>query len=346
MKYLINKSVYAIICFLTLFNSINAADETDANWMKYLPDSKYLNEINIPGTHDSGTYDIGQLSNSKIWNKVMSRSGLNAVFSAKSEFGRTQDLDIKEQLEHGIRYLDIRLSTTDEKKSTLYLSHGNNLPAIDTVPCVDINSKNDVLYFSQVIKECIDFLKKQTKETIIMHLKEENISEKTNDVAKLIGKEIKDLSEYFYDETTVPQLGKVRGKIVLFTRNGYKYNNKALGIRVNVKDMGGCRDYPDDGKKCYPVLYNNSDINFKYLIQDAYNLDGPDKWDLVQNTITKFVSFKDNEDKIITGSKNTDLTINFMNMGRMEFSFDNAEKIRDTAGDFLFDSGIEESANY
>jgi len=73
--------------------------------MKYIPDTKYLNEINIPGTHDSGTYDIGQLSNNKIANKIISMSGLNLVNGIKSNLGRTQDLNIKEQLEHGIRYL-------------------------------------------------------------------------------------------------------------------------------------------------------------------------------------------------------------------------------------------------
>jgi len=30
----------------------------DANWMSYLDTAIKLNEINIPGTHDSGTYSI------------------------------------------------------------------------------------------------------------------------------------------------------------------------------------------------------------------------------------------------------------------------------------------------
>eukprot|EP00833_Pecoramyces_ruminatium_P002271 jgi/Orpsp1_1/1176303/evm.model.c7180000057129.2 len=264
MKNLINKSVSFIICSLILIKNVNAANDIDANWMTYIPDSKYLYEINIPGTHDSGTYDIGQFSNSKILNKIASRSGLNAINAAKSEFGRTQDLDIKEQLEHGIRYLDIRISTTDNEENIFYLSHGNNLPVIDTVSCIDLNSKND---------------------------------------------------------------------------EGY-------GIHLRIGGMGGCRDYPDDGKVCYPIYYNTSNANIKYVIQDAYNLDGPDKWDLVKNTITKFVSFRDEKENIIKGSKYTDLTLNFMNMARMEFNKDSFEGVVNSAGDFFFDSGIEESANY
>ncbi|KAG4088867.1 hypothetical protein H8356DRAFT_957624 [Neocallimastix lanati (nom. inval.)] len=37
-------------------------DQMDSNWMSYVKDDLKLNQINIPGTHDSGTYDI-----SKSW---------------------------------------------------------------------------------------------------------------------------------------------------------------------------------------------------------------------------------------------------------------------------------------
>eukprot|EP00833_Pecoramyces_ruminatium_P004142 jgi/Orpsp1_1/1178174/evm.model.c7180000064326.1 len=289
MKNLINKSVFLFICSLILIKNVNAANDIDANWMTYIPDSKYLYEINIPGTHDSGTYDIGQFSNSKILNKIASRSGLNAINAAKSEFGRTQDLDIKEQLEHGIRYLDIRISTTDNEENIFYLSHGNNLPVIDTVSCIDLNSKNDE----------------------------------------------EDFDKYFYDGNTFPKLGEVRGKIILVTRNEYLHKKhgkpEGYGIHLRIGGMGGCRDYPDDGKVCYPIYYNTSNANIKYVIQDAYNLDGPDKWDLVKNTITKFVSFRDEKENIIKGSKYTDLTLNFMNMARMEFNKDSFEGVVNSA---------------
>ena len=38
--------------------------------MKYIHGTKYLNEINIPGTYDNGNFDICQLTNNKIIYKI------------------------------------------------------------------------------------------------------------------------------------------------------------------------------------------------------------------------------------------------------------------------------------
>lgn len=65
-----------------------------------------LNEINIPGTHDSATQYV------KL-----------ALFS------KCQCLNIKEQLDAGFRYLDIRLAVDNEK---LKLVHGFT-PAKQTI---------------------------------------------------------------------------------------------------------------------------------------------------------------------------------------------------------------------
>ena len=60
-------NLFYYIITLLFINVINTEDENiDANWMKYISDNKYLNQINIPGTHDSGTYDIGKLFNNKL----------------------------------------------------------------------------------------------------------------------------------------------------------------------------------------------------------------------------------------------------------------------------------------
>ncbi|KAL6591759.1 hypothetical protein U3516DRAFT_918677 [Neocallimastix sp. 'constans'] len=40
-----------VICITILF--ANAEDKIDVNWMSFLSDDTYLNNINIPGTHDS-----------------------------------------------------------------------------------------------------------------------------------------------------------------------------------------------------------------------------------------------------------------------------------------------------
>ena len=77
----------------------------------------FINNITIPGTHDSGTYDIGQLTNFNIFNKIFR----NIETSVLSGAGQTQDLDITEQLNSGIRYFDIRIANNKNNPTYLFL---------------------------------------------------------------------------------------------------------------------------------------------------------------------------------------------------------------------------------
>jgi len=90
---------YCRIIIFIISSFVNA-ENYDAKWMSLLDRKLKINEINIPGTHDSGTYNVAIV---------------------KSPIAQTQYLNIKEQLENGIKYLDIRLSLDDEKN--VYLSH-------------------------------------------------------------------------------------------------------------------------------------------------------------------------------------------------------------------------------
>ncbi|ORY12472.1 PLC-like phosphodiesterase [Neocallimastix californiae] len=134
-------------------------------------------EIKTKGTHDTGIYDIG-----KVWksstenNKIIDGSFFASV---KSLTAQTQDLNIKDQLKNGIRYLDIRLHL-DAKDEPPYLYHGY-------FACYDSNTE-DYLYLKNVLKYCIYFLVDHKDETIILHLKREGIKDEitNNDIAKLI----------------------------------------------------------------------------------------------------------------------------------------------------------------
>lgn len=96
-------------------------------------------------------------------------------------------MDITEQLNNGIRSFDIRLSTSDEKPNNLFLSHGDGLPIINTVPCVDTKKNGyHILYFSDVIDECVKFLDNHKEETIMLHISKESVSKETADIQNLI----------------------------------------------------------------------------------------------------------------------------------------------------------------
>jgi len=117
------KFITIIFFIITLIiNVINAEKNIDAKWMNYINNSTYINQIVIPGTHDSGTYNVGTLSviNNK-YAKYLNPLGL--VTAQLSEFAQTQSMNIIEQLNNGIRYLDVRLGLENAKSEKLFLCH-------------------------------------------------------------------------------------------------------------------------------------------------------------------------------------------------------------------------------
>lgn len=72
-------------------------------WMSLLDQSLPFNQIKIPGSHDSLTYDF--------------------TGNVATAFVRTQDRNIAQQLSDGIRYLDIRLTT--DQNSHIVGYHGS-----------------------------------------------------------------------------------------------------------------------------------------------------------------------------------------------------------------------------
>jgi len=76
-------------------------------WRNFIIEKLHLNQINIPGTHDSGTYAVDV-------------AGLSIINSFRKWWGKTQELD-NERLLHGIRFFDIRIETNKDKE--IYVTH-------------------------------------------------------------------------------------------------------------------------------------------------------------------------------------------------------------------------------
>lgn len=153
---------------------------TNTGWMKRISDNKLLHELSIPGTHDTGTY---------------------AVYV--NVFAQTQTLSILEQLQAGIRYLDIRCHHADNRLS---IYHG-------PIPTT--------LTFQEVIKDCITFLNANPSECIIMQVKNENDLPEWGNNRSFYETFISNASEnpnYWYLKDEMPTLGSVRKKIVLIRR--------------------------------------------------------------------------------------------------------------------------------
>ena len=243
------------------------------NWMAGIPDSRYIYEINLPGTHDSATaYCKNETDN------TVKLFGLPAFHVEK--FAKTQSLTLPEQLDAGVRYLDLRFSP---KQGELLLCHGNNdkIAAVNTVVrflrrlnpvlllakhCNRSLPPLDTEFYAYEDEACTvpltcarafaqikDFLKDHPSETVIVTAKQENgdpeqflmlFKEQINRLKAEINPSTQ--QEYLYSEngngvyTKMPALSQVRGKIILMTPF---YEELQTGDMLDAKNKAGETDY-------------------------------------------------------------------------------------------------------
>ncbi len=199
-------SIFLVTCFAV---SVHAADNNTQSkasncWMQDIPDDRSLKDITIPGTHDSGTKDIGdpiQQVKEKIFRP----------------WAKTQTKSIREQLDEGIRLLDIRISYDS---GTIMLYHGSGFCA-----CTCNLSLKDA------IGAVLQFLADHPSETVIVSLKNEdgsNMSDKYRNMVSVIIDGFKS-NDMVYAGKEIPTLGAVRGKMVILNRlNECNFNDVGL----------------------------------------------------------------------------------------------------------------------
>ncbi len=159
-------------------------------WMKYVDDNKYLDELSIPGTHDSGTCSVD-----------------NDTEPQSSQAKCQQDY-IPTQLLEGIRYFDIRLGRNDE----------NGDPGIDHGRCYLLKKDGGFMHLSDVIGYFKTFLNENPSEALIMLASRGNDEATDESVTTAFAKVMHDNPDLFYTSSHVPTLNEVRGKIVLLRR--------------------------------------------------------------------------------------------------------------------------------
>jgi 1-phosphatidylinositol phosphodiesterase len=141
------------------------------NWMGMLPDQTSISGISIPGTHDSG-----------------------ATKEPISGTAKCQDLSIADQLNAGVRYLDIRCRHID---NGFAIHHG---------------AIYQNLNFNDVITACLNFLNSHPTETIIMSVKEEHTpSNNTRTFEQTFDSYVQQNASKWALENNVPTLGSIRG---------------------------------------------------------------------------------------------------------------------------------------
>ena len=191
MKKIIASIVASIIIFITAFlgfsnilkQKIN--DQKYADWMKSLDDGLSLREVNMPGSHDT-----------------------MALYSIADLAGQCQSLSLEEQLNLGVRFLDIRLK---EENNKLKAVHGF------------IDQKAS---FAQITKVVESFLNKHTNEFLIMSIKEEAAASSSSLSFEECLKTYLGSDKYLKNTLLPEKVGDVRGKVILLSR----YQNSTIGV--------------------------------------------------------------------------------------------------------------------
>jgi len=160
----------------------NIMNYNQSAWMEELPDAAQLSQLSIPGTHDSGS----RYGGAAIENQVMT---------------------ISQQLNAGIRYLDIRVRHID---NAFAIHHG---------------LKYQHLNFDDVLKSVTQFLSAHPSETIVMRVHEEyKADNNTRSIEETMDSYIKKYQKFFYNvdyqsHDPNPQLGPLRGKVFVVWDN-------------------------------------------------------------------------------------------------------------------------------
>lgn len=244
-------------------------------WMKYVDDNKYLDELSIPGTHDSGTCSVD-----------------NDTKPQSSQAKCQQDY-IPTQLLEGIRYFDIRLGKDDK----------NGDPGIDHGRCYLLKKDGGYMHLSDVIGYFKTFLSEKPSEALIMLVSRGNDEATDESVttafAKVMGKD----PDLFYTSSRVPTLGEVRGKIVLLRRFGLAGNSVSdhtWGLDLTqwddkIKAHSGQSMCLVQDARGFETTGNAGDKEpycTKVYAQDHYNCTGSSKIDWVDMALKAAAEFK------------------------------------------------------
>lgn len=219
--------VLAVLCVLAAWSlpgESKASYPVHKDWMKGLDDDVHITELSIPGTHDSGADRAHCLQDSGCSELV--------------HFASTQTYPIKDQLQMGVRFFDVRLA----------YEHG------------DLRFHHGDFYLHQNLADAIeaarDFMAQNPSEFVIFLIKQES-TKAHND--SFWGRANDIFANYpdtlFFLKKKIPKVGDVRGKIVIMARDK---SDHPQGFHVKW-----------DGNTTH---YYGTDGDLKFIAEDHYSL--------------------------------------------------------------------------
>lgn len=214
-------------------------------WMKEIDDDKNLFTLSIPGTHDCVT-----------------------EYVQFPHISQCQDMNISDQLEIGIRALDIRVQSLDERLGMVHgMAKAFNNPGYNTAQ----------MDMSDVLQRCYHFLEEHPSEAIIFQFKNDSGKENEKCFNNLFYTYIKGNEGKWYLENRVPSLGECRGKIVLIRRCRMDNENEEFTDDNSGIDFSQWVEQ-DTAVPEALTLETNSKDSAVFIIQDRFKYKPEPRW--------------------------------------------------------------------
>ena len=226
-----------------------STDERQAeHWMADLPDNMFVAHVSIPGAHDFATGE-------ENWAGDIYSSSGNASST-------TQAVTMREQLDRGIRGIDLRPGLHSD--DLLYCYHG-----------IARTTKK----LEEAVDDMVAFLQKHPKEFFVVHFFRGNVynsssesgaGRKVSDADRArYNSELKRIFEEKYGQYVVnfePNLTvkEARGKMVLFTRDRISFVHLDKQARITNWDT----EFPNQYNPAYITNELNADLTTKLHVQD------------------------------------------------------------------------------
>ena len=174
-----------------------------ADWMGRVPDATKLNEMTIPGTHNSAAFSYAV------------NSHFLCLEPAKL-FVLCQDWTIETQLGNGIRFFDVRLTANG---GSLYMYHGQ---------CY-LN-----MIFDEFLDTVVNFLGNHPTETFLVQYQKAHGPRQISDFVEAFRSARSKYPSYVWSNyDNVPTIGELRGKIFFVNQNG----DGDVGLRMDMMSI-------------------------------------------------------------------------------------------------------------
>ena len=211
-----------------------------ADWMARLDDEKRLNELLLPGTNESASR-----------------------YTPRAFFTKRQALSVREQLEAGYRFLDLRVTLNERGDGfTLVCAEGD----CRTSPF------GGALTLDEILGDCYAFLDAHPRETLLLAVRTGRGAVSDRRCGLLFDAYIRERPDYWLAADTIPTLGEARGKLLLLRSwDDAAGLREEAGLPLRWRDQGGFDD---------TSLSSATEDLLAYTlhVQDRREFDPDDKW--------------------------------------------------------------------